>query len=42
MKVRDTDQEGITENIGEMIRNEMCILRKELEDKIVYHKGKIN
>ena len=42
MKVRDSDQEGITENIGEMIRNKMCILRKELEDKIVYHKGKIN
>ena len=42
MKVRDSDQEGITENIGEMNINEMCILRKELEDKIVYHNGKIN
>ena len=42
MKVRDTDQEGIRENIGEMIRNEMSVLRKKLEEKIDYQNGKID
>ena len=35
MKIGDTEKEGITANVREMIRNEMSMLRKELEDKIV-------
>ena len=42
LKIRDTDQEGIRENIREMIRNEMSVLRKKLEEKIDYQNGKID
>ena len=42
MKVRGTDQEDIRENIVEIIRNEISVLRKKLEEKIDYQNGKID